>query len=102
MLYSNKPVYLTGNNTRRRNNDDDAADRTDPNLTQRLKELKTHLFKQWVYKIPLLYLCDLGKVNFAETTNTKILLTLERNMNKLFESNKKVAAIFTGAISTRI
>ena len=90
---SNKPVYLTGNNTRRPNNDNDAADRTDPNLTYRIKELKNHLFKQWVYKIPLLYLCDLGKVNFAVNTNTKIVLTLERNMNKLFESNKKVAAI---------
>ena len=32
MLYSNKLVYLTGENTRRPNNDDDAADRTDPNL----------------------------------------------------------------------
>ena len=52
MLYSNKPVYLTGNNTRRPNKDDDAADRTDPNLTYQLKELKTHLFKEWVYKIP--------------------------------------------------
>ena len=93
MLYSNKPVYLTGNNTRRLNNDNDFADRTDPNLTYQLKEFKNHLFKQWVYKIPLLYLCDLGKVNFAVNTNTKIVLTLERNMNKLFESNKKVAAI---------
>ena len=93
MLYSNKPVYLTGNNTRRPNNDNDEADRTDPNLTYWLKELKSHLFKQCVYKIPLLYLCDLGKVNFAVTTNTKIVLTLERNMNNLFESNKKEAAI---------
>ena len=56
MLYSNKPVYLTGDNTRRPNNDATDADRTDPNLTYQLKELKTHLFKQWVYKIPLLYL----------------------------------------------
>ena len=93
MLYRNKPVYLTGDNTRRPNNDATDANRTDPNLTYRLKELKAHLFKPWVYKIPLLYLCDLGKVNFAITTNTKIVLTLERNMNKLFESNKKVAAI---------
>ena len=93
MLYSNKPFYLTGNNTRRPNNDNDEADRTDPNLTYPIKELKSHLFEQWFYKIPLLYLCDLGKVNFAVTTNTKIVLTLERNMNKLFESNKKVAAI---------
>ena len=88
MLYSNKPVYLTGDNIRRPNNDDDAEDRTDPNLTYRIKELKAHLFKKWVEKIPLLYLCDLGKVNFAVKTDTKIAITLERNMNKLFESNK--------------
>ena len=93
MLYTNKPIYLTGDNTRRPNNDDDAADRTDPNLTYRIKELRAYLFKNWVYKIPLLYLCDLGKVNFAVKTDTKIILTLERNMNKLFESNKNVAAI---------
>ena len=41
----------------------------------------------------MLYLCNLGKINFALTTNTKIVLTLERNLNKLFESNKKVTAI---------
>ena len=93
MLYCNKPVYLTGDNTRRPNNDGTDANRTDPNLTYRLKELKAHLFKQWVYKILLLYLCDLGKVHFAVITDTKIVLTLERNMNKLFKSNKKAAAI---------
>ena len=88
MLYPNKPVYLTGENTRRPNNNEDAADRTDPNLIYQIKELKPHLFKKWVYKIPLLYLSDLGKVNFAVKTDTKIAITLERNMNKLFESNK--------------
>ena len=93
MLYTNKPIYLTGDNTRRPNNDDDAADRTDPNLTYRIKELRAYLFKKWVYKIALLYLCNLGKVNFAVKTDTKIVLTWEGNMNKLFESNKKVAAI---------
>ena len=40
-----------------------------------------------------MYFCDLGKVNFSVNTDTRITLTLERNLNKLFESNKKVAAI---------
>ena len=93
MLYSNKPVYLTGNNDRWVHNDDDLDDRTDPNLTYRLKELKNYLSKQWVYRIPLLYFCDLGKVNFSVNTDTRIKITLERNMNKLFESNKKATAI---------
>ena len=93
MLYCNKPVYLDGDDTRRLNNDAVDANRSDPNLKYRIANLKSHLLKKWVYKFPLLYLCDLGKVNFAITINTKIVLTLERNMNKLFESNKKVAAI---------
>ena len=32
-------------------------------------------------------------VNFAIKTDTKILITLEREMNKLFETNKKLAAV---------
>ena len=31
--------------------------------------------------------------NFWIKTDTKIILTLERNMNMIFESNKKVTAI---------
>ena len=93
MLYSNKPVYLDADVTRRPNNGNVDKDRTDPNLTYRIANLKAHLFKKWVYKIPLLYLVDLGKVNFAIKTDTKIILTLERNMNKLFESAEKAATI---------
>ena len=81
MLYCKKPVYLDGDDTRRPNNDVVDTNRSDPNLTYCIANLKGHLFKKWVYKIPLLYLCDLGKVNFAITTNTKIVLTLEGNMN---------------------
>ena len=36
---------------------------------------------------------DLHLVNFAIKTDTKILITLERDLNKLFESNTKVVAI---------
>ena len=35
----------------------------------------------------------MGLVNFSVKTDTRIIITLERNMNKLFESNKKVTAI---------
>ena len=93
MLYSNKPGYLDADGTRRANSTDD--DRTDPNLTYGIANLKAHLFKKWVYKIPLLYLCDLGKVNFTEKTDTTIILTLERNLNKLFESNKRSLLFLT-------
>ena len=42
-----------------------------------------------------LVLVDLGLVNFAEITDTKFLFTLERNIKRLFESNKKVTSIPT-------
>ena len=93
MLYSNKPVYLAKDTDRRPNNDTDNDKRTDPNLTYRLAQLKNHVFEKNVYRIPLTLLCDLGKVNFAMKTDTRIIITSERNINKLFESNKKVATI---------
>ena len=38
-------------------------------------------------------LVDLGLINFAMKTDTKFLFTLQRNMNKLFETTKKAATI---------
>ena len=35
-------------------------------------------------------LVDLGLVNFAMKTDTKFLFTLQRSMNKLFETTKKL------------
>ena len=46
MLYSNKPVYLDGDDTRSSNNDNVDANRTDPNLTNRIANLKAHLSKK--------------------------------------------------------
>ena len=93
MLYSNKPVYLAENVDRRLNNDNDDNKRSDPNLTYGIAQLRNYIFEKNVYRIPLTLLCDLAKVNFAMITDTRIIITLERNLNKLFESNKKVAAI---------
>ena len=65
----------------------------DLNLTYRIAQLKEYIFEKHVYRIPLNLNVDLGLVSFSMKTDTKIILTLEKNMNKLFESNKKVAAI---------
>ena len=56
-------------------------------------QLKDYLLEKNVYRIPLSLVCDLGKVNFAMKSDARIIITLERNTNKLFESNKKVTAI---------
>ena len=93
MLYSNKPVYITNDNDRRPNNSNVVADRTDQNLVFRLKNFANTLKAQTIYRIPLLYFCDLGKVNFSVNTDTRIKITLQGNLNKLFESSAKVASI---------
>ena len=93
MLYSNKPVYLTKNVDRRSHNENNDAKRTDPNLTYCLAQLKDYMFEKHVYRIPFSLIVDLGLVNFSLKTYTKIILTLKRNMNILFESIKKVTAI---------
>ena len=93
ILHSNNPVYLTKNVDRRSHNDDSDAKRTYPNLTYHLAQLKDYIFERHVYRIPLCLIVDLGLVNVSFKTDTKTVLTLKRNMNKLFESNKTVTAI---------
>ena len=44
-------------------------------------------------KIPLGILVDLGLVNFAMKTDTKFLFSLQRNMNKLFETRARADSI---------
>ena len=58
-------------------------------------QLKDGIFQKSIYRIPLTLVCGLGKCNFAIKTDTKIIITLARNMNKVFESNNKVATIPT-------
>ena len=93
MLYSNKPVYLAKDFDRRPNNDDDKNKRIDLNLTYRIAQLKDYIFEKHVYRIPLSLIVDLGLVDFSMKSDTKVILTLERNMNKIFESNEKLVVI---------
>ena len=88
-LYSNLSVYLDENTDRRDNNATQAADRSDPNLTWRLNNLHNHTFLKNEYRIPLGLITDLGLCNFPVQTDTRVTLTLERNLSKLFEDVKK-------------
>ena len=55
--------------------------------------MENYIFQKYVCRIPLSLIVDLGLVNFSLKTNTKIILTLEINMNKLVVPNKKVTAV---------
>ena len=46
-----------------------------------------------MYRVPLKYICDLGKINFPTKIDLKICCTLQINMKQLFEPKKKVNAI---------
>ena len=94
MLYYNiDVVYNQDDMDRRSYNSATDEDRTDQNLDYWLANLKDFIFKKSVYRIPLTLISDLGRCNFTVKTDAKFIITLERNMNKLFESNKKVTAI---------
>ena len=94
-LYSNLPVYLDPDTDRRANNNATAAKRSDPNLTWRLNNLHNHTFLKNEYRIPLGLITDLGLCNFPVQTDTRITITLERNLDKLFEDTEKRDAIPT-------
>ena len=51
-------------------------------------KFRNQLKDKYVYRIPLKYICDIGKINFPTKINMKIRLTLETDMKKLFESDK--------------
>ena len=89
-LYSKNPAYLDEDVDRRSNNSADTTKRTDDNLDYRIKEFKDYLFKKSYFHVPLGFLVGLGLVIFVMKTYIKFSFTLERNMNRLFESNAKV------------
>ena len=93
LLYSKKPVIIPGNEDRRSRNNDNEVFRTDDNLEDREDKFANQIDSKYVYRIPLKYLCDLGKINFPTKIDLKIHCTLQTDMKQLFESKKKVNAI---------
>ena len=58
----------------------------------RRKLFQKQLKNKYVYRIPLRYLSDIGKINFPTKIDYRIKLFLETNMNKLFESRTVLAS----------
>ena len=53
---------------------------------------KNQLKKESIYRIPLRYFSDIGKINFPTKIDYRIKLFLETYIGKLFESRKPLAA----------
>ena len=93
MLYSNKPVYLEKDADTRPNNKNRDDKRTGPNLTYCLAQLRNYIFQKHIYRILLSLIFDLGLGNFSFKIDLRMILALEKNMNQLSESNKKMTEI---------
>ena len=56
------------------------------------KKFQDQIKSEFAYIIPLKFQCDLGLVNQCFEFNTKYILTLEIDMQRLFETNVNQAA----------
>ena len=100
MLYSNMPVYLNKTSIGRRvhngsgstTNAGKTNDAKDLNIDDRITKFQDQLKDEYVYRIPLRYFTDLGKINFPVKIDFRIKCHLETEMKRLFESRKVLAS----------
>ena len=62
------------------------------NRDKKIELFKNQLKYEFVYRIPLRYFSDIGKINFLTKIDYRIRMFLETNMDKLFESRKVLAS----------
>ena len=95
LLYSRKKVKLPAGEERRDEhtaNAENANNRTDNNIDERIQKFQNQLKTDYFYRIPLKYICNLGKVNQPIRFNTKWRITFEQDMQRLFEANTNLGA----------
>ena len=65
MLYSKQSIYFNKTSLERRtHNSSTANDITDLNINERITKFLNQLKNEFVYRIPLHYFSDIGKINF--------------------------------------
>ena len=95
LLYSRKKVKLPAGEERRDEhtaNAENANNRTDDNIDERIQKFQNQLKTDYFYRIPLKYICNLGKVNQPIRFNTKWRIPFEQDMQRLFEANTNLGA----------
>ena len=96
IVYSNTPVYLNKTSTDRRVHNESSgttnagktSDAKKLNIDDRIDKFQDQLKDEYVYRIPLRYFTDLGKINFPVKIDFRIKFHLETEMKRLFESRK--------------
>ena len=113
LLYSKEPVYYANTAYNRKNfNSKDLTITSlttaqvsairklhtkDLNIDKRIELFHEQLEDEFVYRIPLRYFSDIGKINFPTKIDYRIKLFWETNMSRLFESRKVLASTTTAA-----
>ena len=64
----------------------------DLNIDDRIDLFHDQLADEFIYRIPLRYFSDVGKINFPTKIDYRIKLFLETDITKLFESRKVLAS----------
>ena len=99
-LYSKEPVYYNEASMDSRNHNGAGLTSTgltnaqifaqkanyakDLNIDNKITKFSKQLQKEHVYRIPLRYFSDIGKINFPTKIDFRIKLILESDMKKLF------------------
>ena len=90
LLYSKKPVIIVGGNDRRIHNNYNEVYRTDDNVEDQQDKFGAQIDTKYVYRVPLKYFCNFGKIDIPTKIELKIRCTLQTEMKKLFQSEKKL------------
>ena len=96
LLYSKRPVYFNKTTINRRLRNGTGATRAndakDLNSDERITKFQNQLKNEYVYRVPLRYFIDLGKINFPLKIDFRIKRHLETDLKKLFKLRKVLAA----------
>ena len=105
LLYSKEKVYYASSGYDRRNFNGSvptgtaalttakkASQAKEINIDKRIELFGDQLQSEFIYRVPLRYFSDIGKINFPTKIDYRIKLFLETSMNKLFESRKALAS----------
>ena len=105
LLYSKEKVYYASTGYDRRNfngtvptgttaltTSKKAAHAKDINIDKRIELFIAQLQDEFIYRVPLRYFSDIGKINFPTKIDYRIKLFLETITNKLFKSRKALAS----------